>query len=120
MTYHLLADLIVFLHLLFILFAVLGGALVLRWKGVVWIHVPAAAWAAGVELSGWTCPLTPLETWLRHKAGEIGYQVSFVEHYLMPAVYPEMLNRELQVLLGCLVLCLNVGFYLFWSWLRNR
>lgn len=120
MTYHLLADLIVFLHLLFILFAVLGGALVLRWKGVVWIHVPVAAWAVVVELSGWTCPLTPLETWLRHKAGEIGYQVSFVEHYLMPAVYPEMLNRELQVLLGCLVLCLNVGFYLFWSWLRNR
>lgn len=120
MIYHLLADLIVSLHLIFILFAVLGGLLVLRWKRVVWAHLPAASWAAVVELSGWICPLTTLETWLRHRAGEIGYQVSFVEYYLIPVVYPEMLNRELQVLLGCSVLCLNVGFYIFWLWPRNR
>jgi hypothetical protein len=57
----LLADLLVALHLAFILFTVFGGLLWLRWRRVPWVHLPAAAWGVFVELTGRVCPLKPLE-----------------------------------------------------------
>ncbi|MBL8424926.1 MAG: DUF2784 domain-containing protein, partial [Candidatus Accumulibacter phosphatis] len=82
MINRLLADGIVVLHCLFIAFVVLGGVLALRWPRLAWVHLPAACWGAAIELSGWICPLTPLENRFRQAAGEAGYAGSFIDHYL--------------------------------------
>lgn len=106
-----LANLVVVFHFAFVLFVVLGGLLVLRWRWVAFLQVPAALWGAWIELTGWVCPLTPLEQSLRLKAGEQGYSGSFIEHYLLPLLYPSALTRNIQLFLGCLVLGLNLGIY---------
>lgn len=111
MFYNLLADLVLVAHLLFIVFAVLGAVLVLKWRGLVWVHIPAVIWACLVELCGWICPLTPLEIRLRRFGGETPYSTDFVEHYLMPVIYPEDLTRAVQILLGLLVLLTNIVIY---------
>ena len=114
------ADAVLLLHLAFIAFAVLGAALLWRWPGVVWLHLPAAAWGAYVEFSGKLCPLTPLENRLRHAAGGQGYSGGFVEHYLLPLIYPEGLTRETQWLLGGVVLVVNAALYAAWLARRRR
>ena len=110
-SYRLLADLTVALHGAFILFVVGGGFLAWRWRWVAWVHVPCACWGALVELGGWVCPLTPLENALRVRAGEAGYGGGFIEHYVVPALYPAGLTRVQQVLLGGAVLAVNVLAY---------
>lgn len=111
MAYHLLADIITVLHLAFVVFVLLGGFLVLRWRRSVWFHVPAVLWGAVVEWAGWVCPLTPLENWLRLKGDVRGYAGGFVEHYLGPVLYPEALTSEIQVALGGLVVVVNLLVY---------
>jgi hypothetical protein len=113
------ADAVVVLHLAFVLFVVLGGLLVLRWPRAAWVHLPAAVWGAWIECAGWICPLTPLENRLRAAAGQAGYDSSFVEHYLMPVLYPAALTRELQWLLGGIVVGVNAVVY-FTAWRRTR
>jgi hypothetical protein len=113
-----LVDLVVLLHFSFILFAIFGGLLALRWRSVLWIHAPAALWAALIEFRGWICPLTPLENWLRAASGRAGYSGGFIEHYVVPVVYPSGLTRELQVVLGALVIIVNVAIYLL-VWRRR-
>lgn len=117
MVYRGLADLIVVIHLAFVLFAVLGGFLVLKWKRCAWIHVPTVVWAALIEFVGWVCPLTPFENWLRERGGAIAYRSGFVEHYILPLLYPTVLTRSLQIALGLLVLILNLVIY-GWVWRR--
>jgi len=111
--YGLFADLVVGLHFLFVLFVVLGGLLVLRWPKVAYLHLPAAIWGAAIEFAGWICPLTPLEKSLRSQAGSTGYSGGFVEHYILPVLYPSALTRNIQLLLGLLVIAVNVGIYAF-------
>lgn len=111
MVYSLLADGVVVVHGLFVLFVVLGGLVVLRWRRLARLHVPAAVWGAWIELSGGVCPLTHLELWLRRLAGESGYHGGFIEHYLVPLVYPEGLTRGGQIALGLLVAALNLAVY---------
>lgn len=104
MAHRLLADLVLLLHLGFILFAVAGGLLALRWRWAPLLHVPAVAWGAYIEMSGGVCPLTPLENALRQAAGSSGYPGGFIEHYLLPLLYPGSLTRSVQlVLVGLLV-----------------
>lgn len=112
MRFRLLADAVVVLHLGFVLFVVLGGMLVLRWPRAAWVHLPAAVWGAWIEFAGWICPLTPLENWLRRQGGGPVYGTSFVEHYVMPVLYPSALSREIQWSLGGLVLAVNAIVYL--------
>lgn len=111
MTASVLADLVTVLHLCFVGFVVLGGALVLRWPQLAWLHGPAFAWGALISFAGWVCPLTPLENHLRRQAGQAGIGDSFVEHYLLPILYPGALTREIQVVLGVGVLLVNAVFY---------
>jgi lincosamide nucleotidyltransferase A/C/D/E len=111
MIFRILADTTVLLHLAFVLFVVLGGLLVARWPSVAWVHLPAAAWGAWVELAGWVCPLTPVENWLLAQAAEPVYTSSFIEHHLLPVLYPSSLSRELQWAFGGFVLLLNAGVY---------
>jgi hypothetical protein len=118
MWYHVLADLVLLVHAAFVGFVLLGGLLVWKWRPVAWLHLPAAAWGAVVEFSGWICPLTPLENWLRERAGEAAYRGDFLAKYLLPILYPDMLTREIQTALGVLVVLLNVAIY-WWLW-QNR
>lgn len=119
MIYRVLADLVVVLHLGFIAFVIFGGLLALRWRWMPWLHLPAAMWGAVVELTGWFCPLTPLENSLRRASGNTGYSGGFIEHYVTPVIYPAALTRELQLFLGCAVVALNALFYLL-AWRRHR
>lgn len=111
MGYSLLADGVVLAHGLFVIFVVLGGFPVLRWPRLAWFHLPAAVWGAGIELGGGVCPLTRLEVSFRRLAGEAGYAESFIEHYLVPLIYPAGLTRQGQIVLGLLAALLNLVVY---------
>ncbi|HEX9382813.1 MAG TPA: DUF2784 domain-containing protein [Gemmatimonadaceae bacterium] len=111
MIYRALADLVLVVHLTFVLFVVLGGLLVLRWPRAAWLHVPAAIWGVLIEYTGWICPLTPLENSFRTRGGEMGYSGGFIEHYIQPLLYPAGLTRSTQLVLGSLVLVLNLTAY---------
>lgn len=107
-------------HLAFVVFVVLGGLLVLRWPKAAWVHIPSAMWGALIEYTGWICPLTPLENSLRVRGGEAGYSGGFIEHYVLPTLYPAGLTRGTQIALGSAVLCLNLAAYGIYSVKRNR
>ena len=109
--YRLLANAVVVVHALFIVFIVFGGFLAWRWRRVAVLHVPCAVWGVLIEYNGWICPLTPLENSLRMRAGQQGYSGGFVEHYLLPAIYPAGLTPRIQVVLGTAVLVVNVISY---------
>lgn len=109
--YQRLADGVVIVHLAFVLFVVAGGFFVLKWKRLAWVHLPAATWGAAIEVGGWICPLTPLENWLRARGGGTPYPGGFMEHYLLPMLYPAVLTREFQVALGAAVVVLNALVY---------
>lgn len=117
MSYWLAANLVVILHFAFVCFVFLGGLLVFRWRRVIYMHIPAAVWGAWIEFHGGICPLTPLENYLRHAAGQSGYSGGFVEHYILPVLYPVNLDRELQVTLGSIVVGVNLFVY---GWLVIR
>ena len=111
MVYRILADVVVLVHLLFVVFVVLGGFLVWRWRPLAWAHVPAAVWGAAIEYFGWICPLTPLENAFRTRAGLAGYRGGFVEHYLIPLLYPAGLTPRAQAVLGTVVVAVNLLAY---------
>jgi len=122
MWYRLLADLLVVAHCGYVLFVVLGGLLVLRHLRLAWVHLPAAAWGATIEFTGWICPLTPWEQSLRRLGGQAGYTGGFVEHYLLPVLYPVGLTASIQFVLGLLVVVANAAIYgVVWRrFLRDR
>jgi hypothetical protein len=111
MLYRVLADGVVVVHAAFVGFVMLGGFLAWRWRALVWAHLPAAFWGAAIEYGGWICPLTPLENALRARAGLQGYRGGWVEHYLIPLVYPAGLTRPTQAALGTLVVVVNLIAY---------
>ena len=114
------ADLVVLLHGAFVLFVALGGLLVWRWPRLAWLHLPAVAWGALIEFTGWICPLTPLEQHLRQVVGQAGYAGGFIDHYLLALLYPAGLTREMQWALGAGVLMVNGAVYglLLGRWAR--
>ena len=109
--YRLLANAVVAFHGLFILFVVLGGFLAWRRRWVAAVHIPCALWGILIEYRGGICPLTPLENSLRARAGQQGYAGGFVEHYVLPVIYPKGLTAGVQVALGTLVLTVNLLAY---------
>ncbi len=121
MIHRLLADFVVVIHFAFILFVLFGAFLAFRWRWMPWLHLPAALWGAAIELGGWFCPLTPLKNWLRQAAGTAGYSGGFVEHHLLPLVYPGRLTRPVQVALGLVVIIVNLAAYaLVWRQVVRR
>jgi len=116
-SYRIAADLLVILHLAFIVFVLLGGLLVIKWPRMAILHLPAVAWAVLLELNGWGCPLTPWEQQLRQLAGEPGYTGGFIAHYLTPVLYPPGLDHPTQVTLAVIVILVNVLAY---GWLLGR
>lgn len=121
MPYSFAAGLIVVVHVVFVAFVALGGLLVLRWPRVAWVHLPAAAWGALIEFQGWVCPLTPLEQRLWEQAGRDGYEGGFIDHYLVPVLYPTGLTRETQITLGLMVVVINLAVYgIAWRRAKRR
>lgn len=112
MLERLAADSVVVLHFVFILFVVFGALCVFRWRWILFLHLPAVAWGALIEFSGGICPLTPLEQSLREAAGQAGYQGGFIDHYLVPIIYPAGLSRSTQIGMGIFVVLLNAAIYL--------
>ena len=120
MTARLLADGVVVLHALFVVFVVVGGALVVWRPRFAVVHLPAVLWGAWVEFTGTICPLTPLENQWRRAAGDAGYQGGFVEHYLLPVLYPDGLTARMQVTFGIVVLAVNAAMYALAWWRAQR
>jgi Protein of Unknown function (DUF2784) len=106
-----LAGLVIVAHLGFVLFVALGGLAVWRLPRLAWAHLPAVVWGIWIEASGGICPLTPLENELRRRGGAAGYSGGFVEHYLLPALYPQGLTRGLQAVLAAGVFLVNAAAY---------
>lgn len=119
MSYRILADVVLGVHMIYIVFVVLGALLVARWAWVAWLHIPAAAWGALVELFGFWCPLTPLENHFRERAGAEGYADGFIEEYLLPLIYPGELTRTMQLVLGAGVIVVNIAAYAWVLWRRR-
>ena len=117
MSYSLLASLVLLLHALFVLFAIFGALITLVWRYAPLLHLPALAWGVAIELTGGVCPLTPLENSLRRAAGEAGYEGGFVEHYLVPILYPAALTPRAQTLLGVGLAAINIALY---AWVIRR
>jgi hypothetical protein len=113
-----LADAVVVFHLAFIVFVLAGGALLLWRRRIAWLHLPAVAWAAYAEFTSTICPLTPLENALRRRAGQSGYEGGFIEHYLIPIIYPAGLTANTQEVLGAVVIAVNLVFYAI-AWRRG-
>lgn len=118
MLARILSDAIVLAHLAFIAFVLVGGIFVLARPRVAWLHLPAVAWAAYAELSATICPLTPLENALRHRAGDVGYAGGFVDHYVIPVIYPAGLTPRVQWVLGAVVIAINLAVYAI-AWRRR-
>lgn len=102
---------VVAVHLVFIVFVVAGGLLVVRWSRIALVHLPAVAYGVIIQLVGFTCPLTPLEKWLRGHAGSAGYDGGFVERYLIPVIYPGEFTTGVQLVLATGVLLVNLLAY---------
>jgi hypothetical protein len=119
MIYRIAADLVLVVHLTFVVAVVAGGFAWLRWRLAPLVHLPIAGWGAYVELTGRGCPLTAWENGLLRAAGESGYGESFIAHYLLAALYPDGLTRSAQLVLAALVVLVNVCIY-FWVWRRRR
>ena len=111
MIYLILADLLVIVHLLFIIFVLLGGLLLMLRGSLIFVHLPTVIWAAVISFKGGICPLTPLENYLRGVAGTAGYEQGFVEYYLIPIIYPSNLTSNIQIMLGIFVLLINLCIY---------
>jgi hypothetical protein len=111
MTDQLIANILVLFHLLFIIFVIFGGFLVLRWRNIFWLHIPCAIWGVLIEFAGWLCPLTPMENHFRQLAGQAGYYGGFIDHYILPVIYPTALTREIQYILGIGVITINLIAY---------
>lgn len=119
MLYHVGANLALLLHCTFVLFVLFGGFLLVKWPRLMWLHLPAVAWGAFVEFSGWICPLTPLENWLRTQAGETTYSEDFIVRSLSSILYPDALTHEIQLILGTALLAVNLAIY-GWLWRTPR
>ena len=121
MAFRLLADLVLVLHFAFVIFVAVGGLLVLRWRPVMLLHLPAVVWGVLVECANWTCPLNPLEDWFRRLGGEAGtaYAKGFIDHYVSLIIQPENLTRSFQITVGLSALALNLLVYAY-VYLRSR
>ena len=117
--YPLLANLVLIVHLAFVVFVLCGWLLVWRWRWIAWLHLPAAAWGTTVEFSGWVCPLTLFENWLREQAGETGYQSGSVADYLVPILFPDDPTHDFQHMLGTVVVIIIISMYVS-LWHRSQ
>ncbi len=111
MFHRVLAELCVTLHFLWILFVVFGIVFALKRSRLAWFHLGGLLFSLFLNITGWYCPLTYLENYLRMSCGEGGnYGSSFIAHYLLPIIYPDM--PEMIIRIGeVFFVCLNLVVY---------
>jgi hypothetical protein len=111
MVLKILADIVVLIHFLWIIFLFLGALWGIKDKAVRIFHLSGLAFAFIIQVLRWYCPLTYLEVWLRSGHDpSLTYTGSFIIHYVERIVYIE-LSRYL-ILVLTLVLCgLNLWLY---------
>jgi hypothetical protein len=119
MIRRLAAELVLLLHFVFVMLAVFGALGVLIAPAWIWIHLPIVIWSSVVNLTGWICPLTPLENRLRAASGGRSYEGGFVHHYLGPLVYPGGMPRRMERIAGVSILLWNGLLYASIFWWRN-
>ena len=115
----LLADAVLVLHVLVVVFAVGGAFLMIVDPLYAALHVPLVAWVGYVNLTRGTCPLTPLEQRLRAMAGERSYSTTWTRRYLQPIVRPVGLPRRLELVAGVSILVWNAIVYAALLYLRQ-
>ena len=120
MVWSILADALLVLHGLFIVWATLGALAVWRWPRLLWLHLPALAWGVWIEATAGLCPLTPLEMALRHRAGQGVYEGSFIDHHLGALIYPQGLTPAAQMRLALALAAFNLVVYGLIVWRRWR
>ncbi len=111
MAFDVLADAVTVVHLAFIVFVAVGALLASHWRRLVWLHVPAVAWGAGIIAVGYDCPLTPLEKWLRRRAGDEPYDGGFVDRYVEGVIYPAEITPLLRTIAALLIVAGYVRFF---------
>jgi hypothetical protein len=112
MLYRILADSVVLIHFLWIVFLFLGAFWGVRNRVVKIFHLSGLAFAFVIQVFDWYCPLTHLELWLRSKQDfALTYTGSFIVYYVERMVYIE-LSRTLILLLTVLLCGFNGWFYL--------
>jgi hypothetical protein len=119
MAWRLAADAVMLVHLAFVVFVVVGGLWALRWRPIAYLHLPVVLYGVVIQLAGFTCPLTPLEKSLRRRAGSAGYEGGFVEHYIVPILYPGRFTAGVQLGLALLLAVTNALVYVV-VWRRAR
>jgi len=98
MLHHVLTDLTILFHFLWILFIVFGLLLVWKWPKVVFVHLGGLLFSLIINLFGWYCPLTYLENYLNASAVKgTGYGNSFIARYLAPIVYPDLPENVIRI-----------------------
>jgi hypothetical protein len=119
MIYQILANLFLLLHLSFVIFAVFGGLLILRWRWIWKLHLPAIVWGFLVQYFVWICPLTDLENYFRGLAGQTGYAGGFIEYYLSAILYPSI-TPQIHLILAILLIAFNLFVYGYIYWNLRR
>jgi Protein of Unknown function (DUF2784) len=113
-----MAEAVLVLHLLFILWVILGAILTRHHPLLRWLHIASLLWGILVALVDWPCPLTLLENRLEAQAGVLPYQGGFLLHYLDAVVYPNV-SPLLLTIAGLSICVLNLSFYTA-VFVRNR
>lgn len=114
MIYRALTDLTIAVHFSFLVFVLVGSLGARRTRRILVPHLLSLAWGVYVLLTpGLVCPLTPLENAFAVRAGLRGYEGSFIEHYLVPIIYPEGLTPFAQWVLAGVVVGVNACVYLW-------
>ena len=107
----LLADGVVFIHFLWILFLILGGIPGVRYNAVKKLHLAGLGFAVLVQVLGVYCPLTYLEVWLRMRCDpQSAYSGSFISHYIERIVYWEV-SRSALFTATALLVVFNLAMY---------
>lgn len=112
MLYRALARGVAGVHLVFALFVMLGGVLVLWRSSLLWVHLGAVVWAAATTIMDLGCPLTPWEKTAWRRGGREPYEEGFLQHYVMRRrTSSREESRRQHIALGIGVVVFNVVVY---------
>lgn len=112
MFFKILADITVLIHFLWIVFLFMGSFFGRRNRSIRVFHLSGLAFALLLQLLGWYCPLTHLETWLRARHHpDLAYTGSFIIHYVERLIYIEI-SPAIILIITLLLIGLNIWIYL--------
>jgi hypothetical protein len=88
--YRIGADIVVALHFLWVVFLIFGSLIGRYSRPVKITHISGLYFAVILQIFGWYCPLTYLESWMRQQQDPFfSHGGSFLIHYLEGLIYIE-------------------------------